>query len=510
MKEIATTNPASLTGGSLLARNAVFNLAGQSAPMLVALFAIPTLIHGLGTDRFGILTLAWMVIGYFTLFDLGLGRALTQVVAERLGAGKDQEIPGFFWTGFVLMLALGLLGAFTVGVLSPWLVRSALRVPVPLQAETLSSFYLLAVSLPIVVSTAGFAGFLSAMQRFGVLNAIRVPMSIFTFLGPLLVLPFSSSLVHVTMVLVIGRAIAWILHLVACLHVMPELRSSARFKIASVRPLLQFGTWMTMTNIIGPLMVYLDRFLIGALLSVSAVAYYATPYELVTKLWVIPGAIVGVLFPAFATSYIQDRRRVIFLSSQSIKYVFLLLFPITLLLVVFAKEGLSFWLGEKFSEQSSLVLQLLAIGVFVNSLAQVPFSLVQGIGRPDITAKLHLFELPFYLAILWYLLKQHGIEGAAIAWLGRSVVDAIILFALADKLLYANWILLQRLIFGGAVVIPIFLISASIEALMGKIMASLLLLLSYLLVAWFLLLQKEERQFIQFRLRLLGNIWVRE
>lgn len=72
-----------LTGGTRLARNGVFNIIGQGVPLLAAFFAIPRLIHGLGTDRFGVLTLVWMVIGYFSLFDLGLGRALTQVVAEK-------------------------------------------------------------------------------------------------------------------------------------------------------------------------------------------------------------------------------------------------------------------------------------------------------------------------------------------------------------------------------------------------------------------------------------------
>ena len=66
--------------------------------MLVAIIAIPFLIKGLGTARFGVLTLAWMVVGYFSLFDLGIGRALTKVVAEKIGAEKEDEIPSTVWT----------------------------------------------------------------------------------------------------------------------------------------------------------------------------------------------------------------------------------------------------------------------------------------------------------------------------------------------------------------------------------------------------------------------------
>src|SRR5205807_1813821 len=61
-----------LTSGRLLARNTVWNLVGSGAPMLVAVFCIPILIRGLGTDRFGVLTLAWALVGYDNLAVLGM------------------------------------------------------------------------------------------------------------------------------------------------------------------------------------------------------------------------------------------------------------------------------------------------------------------------------------------------------------------------------------------------------------------------------------------------------
>src|SRR5690606_31513931 len=71
--------------GRLLARNALLNLVGLGAPILVAVAAIPAVVRGLGEERFGILAIAWMVIAY--LGELGVGRATTKFVAEALGAG---------------------------------------------------------------------------------------------------------------------------------------------------------------------------------------------------------------------------------------------------------------------------------------------------------------------------------------------------------------------------------------------------------------------------------------
>ena len=494
-------NIANLTGGRRLARNVFWNLLGAGAPLLVALVAIPMLIEGLGTARFGVLTLAWMVVGYFSLFDLGLGRALTKLVAEKLGKGQVEEIPVLIWTAIALMTALGVLGAVVVVALSPWLVGGVLKIPAELQSETLTAFYLLAASVPIVIGTTGLRGILAAHQRFGLVNAVRIPLGIFTFLGPVAVLPFSNSLVPVVAVLVIARLVSWCAYVVLCLHVEPALRQSVSMHRAMVRPLINFGGWMTVTNIVGPLMVYLDRFLIGAMVSMSAVAYYATSYEVVTKLWIIPSALMGVLFPAFAAALVQDRARATRLFDRAVNYIFLSLFPVVLIIVTLAREGLTLWLGSEFAGNSSLVLQLLAVGVFLNSHAHVPFGLVQGAGRADLTAKLHLIELPFYLLILWWLLDVYGIVGAAIAWVLRVAVDTMFLFVMAHRLLSSVSPFTLRPVFMAGMALFALALGAVIPGLAMKGLFLLLVLLLFVPTAWFVILATEERDMIRSRLK---------
>jgi O-antigen/teichoic acid export membrane protein len=182
-------------------------------------------------------------------------------------------------------------------------------------------------------------------------------------------------------------------------------------------------------------MVSLDRFLIGTLLSMAAVAYYSTPYELVVKLWIIPASVVATLFPALASTFKSDHGYTAILFERGVRVVFLLVFPVATILVTLAPDALQIWLGAEFARNSSVVLRWLAVGVFINCLAQVPFAAIQAIGRPDLTAKLHVLELPFYLAVFWVLVHVRGIEGAAIAWTLRVAVDAAALFALSTRYL---------------------------------------------------------------------------
>lgn len=429
-KHVATN----LHGGKVIAKNTLINLVGQILPVFVGIFTIPMLIKGLGTDRFGVLTLAWMVIGYFSLFDLGLGRALTQIIATRLGKEEANELPGLVWTALGIMAVMGVVGAVIAGSLSPLLIAKVFKMPGQLRPETLQAFYILSASIPIVILSSGFVGILTAYQRFDLINAVRTPLGLSNFIVPLLVLPFSTSLVPITLLLAVSRLASCVAQYWLCMRVMPSLRMEKRFMPGAVKPLFSFGGWMTISNIVGPLMLYLDRFVIGAVISVTAVAYYATSYEIVTKLWIISGALIASLFPAFAAYNNDDESRTIQLLTKSIAAIFISIFPIVLIIVTFSQEGLMIWLGKDFANNSASVLQWLSVGVFINCLAQVVYALIQGRGRPDITAKIHLLELIFYLPFLWWALRYYGIVGAAFAWTLRATIDLILLLWVTHRL----------------------------------------------------------------------------
>ena len=494
---MSDSSPTDRSNGGRILGNTLWNLAGQVAPLLAAVIAIPILIKGLGVERFGVLTLAWMVIGYFSLFDLGLGRALIKLVSEKLGADQTEKIPELVWTGLILMSLLGLLGCGLLLALTNWLVLSALNIPVELQRETAASFSLLAWSVPVVILTTGLRGVLESYQRFDLVNMVRVPMGVLTFASPVAVLPFSNHLDVIVLILLGFRIFACVVHAVLSQRVVPGLFRAALFSRQQVRPMLAFGGWMTVSNLVSPLMVYLDRFVIGSVLGLAAVAYYVTPYEVITKLWVFPGALVGVLFPLFSATMVGERSRAVSLFERGVRWTFIVLFPITLLATVFASDGLRLWISEDFSRHSSTVLQCLAAGVLVNSLAHIPFAFIQGAGRPDLTAKLHLVELPFYLLALWQLMNWWGLVGAAAAWVLRAVIDAVAMFCISAWLEYGLRPALKRLAltaFLGVTTLGLGTITASIVV---RIAFAAVILTCFAILAWRNFLPTEDRALLR-------------
>jgi O-antigen/teichoic acid export membrane protein len=489
--------PENLTSGRLLARNTLLNLGGEAAPFLVAAVAIPVLIHGLGVDRYGVLTLSMLVVGYFGLFDFGLGRAATRLIAEAAGGGDEASVPGLFWTSLYMMAGFGVIGGVLVAAMAPWLVSGVLKIPPALRGESLAAFYLLALSMPFVISGGSLSGTLSAFQRFDLINAIRVPTGIFSYLGPLAILPFSDHLGWIVAILVAGRIAGWLATLFLCLRVTPSLRRDLRPRRATAWPMLTFGGWVTISNALVGVMSYFDRFFIGAMVSMAAVAYYTVPFQVTSKLGIVWGAMGGVVFAAFSATSTGDPGRAAVLFERANRYIMLALFPLVLLIVTLAPEGLTLWLGGSFAAESATAMRWLALGVFVNTLAWSPEALIQAADRPDVTAIVQLALAPLYVLVLWLMLTRYGIAGAAFAWALRATMGAATLFAITRRVAPLTAPGISRLArYAASAVVVIGLGALPMDlALKGLFLAVTLGL--FAVAAWTVLLEPAEREFVR-------------
>ncbi len=410
-----------------LVKHTIYNLLGLGLPLVVAVFSIPILIKELGDARFGLLTLIWAVVSYFGLFDLGLGRALTQKISVELAGNDHRRVAPLVTTALALMTVMGLFAGALLATLAAWGV-SLIKL-VPNASETVEAVYWMALAMPFIVLTSGFRGILEAYQEFGIVNAIRLPMGLFTFLGPMLVVLYTPwGLDGIAAVLVVGRIAACVIHGWFCFRVMPKGIDDFIFASEWLKPLCVSGGWMTLSNIISPFMGYVDRFIIGGVVTAAAVAYYTTPLEIVTKLWIIPAAITGVMFPAFASQLLANKKLAKKLFHDANYLLYYILLPATSFLAVFSYEIISLWVGSEFAKNSAIYLQIFAFGILINCMAHVPFTLIQSAGLPRLVALLHLIELPIYILALWWLGSKYGAIGAAYAWLGRMILDTILMY----------------------------------------------------------------------------------
>lgn len=412
-----------------VSHNVLWNLAGNGLPLLVGLVTIPVLLHGLGTERFGLLTLAWAILGYFSLFDLGVGRATTRYVAEYWADGRKSLAAQLLRMGLLLLGGVGLLAGALLASMAekiPSLLAFSVELP---EVEIIQSLYIIAAALPAILLTAGLRGALEGMERFRLVNLIRIPANVAIFVIPVALLPFTLRLDMMVAGIAVSRLLFFLVYAWGARHLLLLDISGKTINAGLMRQLLGYGGWIFLATSLGSLMSmgYLDRMLIGNMLSVADIAYYATPMEVVLRVLIIPGAIVAAMFPVLAkvSASGSEARQ---LCEGGVKAIALLIAPLVLFVLAIGKDLLGIWVDADFSARSVMALHFLMMGVFFNALAHVPYTALQAAGRPGVTAMRHVVELPFYLPLLMALLYIWGVNGAALAWALWAIADMVLLF----------------------------------------------------------------------------------
>jgi O-antigen/teichoic acid export membrane protein len=416
-----------------LSANTAWNLAGAGLPLLVGLVAVPYILAHTGVEAFGILTLVWSLIGYFSLFDFGLGRALTHQVAQRLSHHEKGDLSALVISGLATTGMTGLAGGLLLAVLSYPLSHAWLNVSPALQEDAFHSLLIASIGIPFVTCTSGIRGVIEAYQHFRGINLLRIALGLANFLLPALcAVLLESSLSTMVLSLIGARALAMAGHVWLLGKKMPLSWSKDGFKIGEIRRLFSFGAWMTLSNIISPLMVTADRFVISSVLGASVVAYYTLPFEFLSRILMVPAALTTALFPRIASMAVQDKEaNTSALYARSMKIIAIFMFGICASAMACSKFGLTLWLGESFASQSWLIVCILSVGLFFNGVAFVPFTMIQATGRARTTALIHLTEVTLYFPVLFACLHYFGVKGAAVAWSLRAFADFLLMLSFA-------------------------------------------------------------------------------
>ena len=288
-------------------------------PIVISLVSVPVYLRHIGLERYGVLSLCWLLLGYLGLFDFGLGRA----IGQRIAVMRDDD-PGersaVFWTGLFASVALSLVAAL--------------------------------IALPVFTFALGY-------------------------------MKFSSPQVNV---------LSMTVFVAACIRFVP-LHRPRLAPAGTLRSLLAYGGWISVTNVVGPILQFVDRFVVGSLISAASVSVYSIPFNLVTRLTLLPDAMSRALFPRYAVSKGEEAA---VLCRDGVAAISVLVSPAAIIMVGAVEPFLRLWIGAALAVPASQVAWCLVIGFWFNCFALVAYTMLQAQGRPDIPAKLHVaYIIPF-------------------------------------------------------------------------------------------------------------------
>lgn len=398
-----------------------YNILGSVVPLLLTFVTIPLYIKLIGIERVGILSLAWLLLGYFGLFDLGLGKA----TAFRIAAQRDalpQARAATLWGALIVNSGMGVIGGLLLGVASHYYFAHFFSVDETLRAEILRAVPLLALSVPVATLTGVLSGALQGREKFLAVNLISaattilfqlLPLGVALWRGPSLGGLLASALLS----RLIGLLIMW--RLCAREFTAGQVVKTDRQTLAA---LLRYGGWVSLNGVIGPVLVIVDRFAIGNVLGATLLGYYHVPFQLAKQLAIIPGSLTNALFPKLTSVGTDEARQI------SRKALLTLIAAITAPVIVgiFAMEPfLTIWVGRAIAHPAAPVGEILLVGFWCNAMALVPFTQLQAAGRPRAVTFILMIQIPPYLIALYFAMIGYGIVGCALALAARFGVDFI-------------------------------------------------------------------------------------
>ena len=411
-------------------KNTAYNLLGSVIPLVVSLVTIPIYIRLIGEARYGVLAIAWLLLGYFGLFDLGLGRATAQRIAAQRDATASERAETF-WTALTMNVGLGIVGGLLIWPIAAYFFGNFFKVEDALRPEMQSAVPWLILAVPMSTLSGVLSGTLQGRERFLELNLIWISGAVLFQLLPLAAaMHWGANLGILLPAVLFARALPLLIMFERCgRHVF--FGHSVVFARSQAGRLLRFGGWVTVTSFVSPMMVILDRFIIGAMLGAKAVTYYTVPFNLGSNTTTISSALSSALFPRFAAATLKDEQN---LAYDGLRTLVVVMTPLIVVGILVMEPFLSWWIAPAFAQQSAPVGQLILLGFWVNGFAMIPYAQLQARGRPDLVAKCHLGEVLPYFALLYLGLSAFGMIGAAAAFSLRVLVDFALLAGFAGIL----------------------------------------------------------------------------
>jgi O-antigen/teichoic acid export membrane protein len=398
-------------------RSVLTSYANTATTALVALVMTPVLVHGLGTEAYGIWVLAGSLALYLELLEFGFGLATVKYAAEYSSLDDRQGLHRVLATSFWILTVPGVVALLIGGGIALGFSHIFSTPPDLVDAAAIVVL-LVAFDLALSIPSDTFGGALMGLQRFDLVNGTLIAVLAAQAVSWFLVLESGGGLVEIAIVTVALSLLGQLSRYLLARRLIPGLSVSLRyFDRQLVRPLAGLSVWLAVSQASLLVIQRLDVVVVGIVLGVRAAAIYAVGQKLAfaVERFVMPT--VKMFFPW--SSELSARADEVGLRSSLLTGTRLSLAvggPLCLALILLAGPVLEAWLGSGF-EDAELVVVFLAAATVAAALGRTGTLMLQGAGQARPTAWMALFEATLNVTLAIVLAHLVGLSGVALATL---------------------------------------------------------------------------------------------
>jgi len=417
---------------SRILRNVASNWTGFAVNAVVTLVLTPVILRELGEARYGIWILTSSIIGYYGMLDLGFRAGVNQFLTRSLAVPDFERASNVISTAFVALSLLGL-GMAGLSVAAAYMVPEIFDLPPATEQEAFWCILIIGATAGIQCVLSPFSAVFVAKQRFDLSNLIGVSTRLPTAIGIYVALKSGYGLIGISLATGAGTILDYVIRWIVARRLVPELQVSRnRSNLSQLREIGSFGIWNFLIEVSRFVYLYMQPLLIGFLMPISAVGYYALAAGLWYQINGLLGPIGQVLYPAAAEMDVRgERESMRRLYSVGSRLMLLVVIPVVLIAYFWAPDFYRLWIGEKYLTGETYasvsdILRVLLIGTLLSYTSNVAGQIILAAGHIRQLALLQISGAVLNLTASLILIHYFGLIGVAIAAiLATIVVDLV-------------------------------------------------------------------------------------
>lgn len=411
--------------GRQLIQNILTSWLGYALRIVIGFIFVPYITATLGSERYGIWVIAFQIIGYFTLFDLGLERAVVKFVAH-LAVRKDfGAVTRVFSTAASLYFALGACALITSWLFG-FLAFDIFKAPLAVIQEGRGAFYLLGTLLSVRLCLSPWTSTVVGLQRSDIINALDIGEEVLRVTLLVIVLSLGGSLTWLAAA-VLGAGLLRHIGTVLWLRFRHREIEFTRSEVdpAARRDLFRYAGISFAINIAWLIVFGTDMALLGLLSSSAAAGLYAPAANIMLYLRNAVNAAGIPLAPAVASlesrklgNSVQDAYL------RGIKYVSFGAVFLATGVVSYAAPFVRLWLPPEFGD-TARVMTILAIGSAAFLPQIIGNAVLFGLEKHKFLLAALACEAVLKLTLSLALIGPYGAAGMAAATAAAQIVACL-------------------------------------------------------------------------------------
>ncbi len=494
-----------------IAKNVASNYLGVMGSIVIAFFLSPYLVRTLGDTGYGVWSIIASLTAYMSLLDLGVTSAVAKYVSEHRVKNDHKSANEILASSVVLLLFV----AIALVAVSPAIasfISNTYDFDDSYAPIVATLIIVSAIDMALYVLSGVLIGAVTGVQRYDVLNIIRIVIALLKAGLFYLLLSNGYGLVGMAAAALATNVLAAIIMYLFIRREHKEMSFSFRHaNIATGKKIFAFSKFTFIAMVAGQVIYYSDAFVIGFFMSAAAITYYSIPWSLSEYTSVLLNSVSNTFMPVFSELHSSDEKEQLY--DTYIKATRLMLVLTNLIcfgILAVGGDFIGLWMGEQYQERCTPILIILFAILIFKGPQTLTNALLQGMAQHK-RYSLYNLGLSFVnLGLNIVLVQKYGLigiaAGTAITQIFFSiVVGPIMANRLFDKSVMQYFMKTYVPSIPAAVVLygTLYALSArwqpdNYAILFGE---AILAALVYLAATYFLFLDTEEKTFIAEKIR---------